>query len=162
MMNKKYIFSDGSAINNGRRNCVAAYAVYCGENDPNNIAMRVTKSASNQRAELSGVHHALKIVQSEIAKGSNCMYVIITDSMYAIQCLTLWGKKWEKNKWKKVNGSEIKHLDIIAPSLNFLSDRCELQHVNSHRPPPNDVTSHEFLIWYGNMQADKMARGALF
>ena len=90
---------------------------------------------------------------------------IVTDSKYAIDCLTKWCIAWERNGWMTSKGDPVKHAEVIKESLmlvrtlpeNFEADepRVKFRHVRSHRKKPIDRA--EAFFWTGNDQADRMA-----
>ncbi len=156
----KYIFTDGSATKNGKVGCQAAYAIYFGVNDTRNVARRVFTDPSNQRAELAAIKEALDIIATTTKTDEQ--HTIVTDSEYSIKCLTLWYTKWKLNGWKRADGQDVKHLDLIQPSLLLLSERpCILQHIRSHKSQPKDKSSIEYSLWLGNKRADEMAKSVI-
>merc|ERR1712216_195522 len=85
---------------------------------------------------------------------------LYTDSKYLINSITLWYKKWEQNNWKTSTGKSIKNLNLIK-KLYYYSKNLKVKffHVNSHQKKP-DEKSKEYKIWFGNDQADKLAKNA--
>ena len=57
-----FVYTDGSASNNGADNCRAAFSVYFGENDKRNHSSEIFDNPSNNRAELYAILHAITIV----------------------------------------------------------------------------------------------------
>ena len=156
------IFTDGSCINNGKRNAYGGVGVYFGKNDTRNYAMPQTKTPSNQKGELVGILKAL-----ELSRLPNI--IIYTDSRYSIKCVTSgkngWIDNWKKTNsnpklWKNSKGKSVKHAEIIAQidSLQKTKESVELRHVNSHQAEPIDKNSQKYFIWYGNDKADKLAK----
>ena len=81
---------------------------------------------------------------------------ILTDFMYTLNALTIWGQIWERNQWVTWTGKSVISKDIIKGArelLGLLFDqglRVQVTHVRSHAG-----------MW-GNEQADELARkGAL-
>jgi|TARA_B100001971_G_scaffold158297_2_gene147996 ribonuclease HI len=156
------IFTDGSCINNGKRNAYGGVGVYFGKNDTRNYSMAQTKTPSNQKGELVGILKAL-----ELSRLPNV--IIYTDSRYSMKCVTSgkngWIDNWKKTNsnpklWKNSKGKSVKHAEIIAQidSLKKTKQSVELRHVNSHQSEPIDKNSQKYFIWYGNDQADKLAK----
>lgn len=98
---------------------------------------------TNQRAELRAVIEALKA----IPEGGRCE--IISDSMYAINCLTLFREKWERNGFKTFNGHEISHIQLVLEGHKLMDKRAiALTHVRGHTGDG------------GNELADRLANSA--
>lgn len=77
---------------------------------------------SNQRSELWAIYTALQTVLRSHEKMPFPPCVIVTDSEYAIGCLTKWSPYWIKHGWKTKSGSDVKNKDIIQPILKILKD----------------------------------------
>lgn len=152
----EYVFTDGSCINNGKINSFGGYGVYFGENDKRNISKRFSsgEKVTNNKAELKAILECLKILKK------NKSYIIVTDSMYSIKCLTVWNKNWIKNNWKTSTRKDVKNKEIIKAILkNMESKNIKFKHVKSHKTPPKDKNSQEYFFWKGNDIVDKMANG---
>jgi len=160
------VFTDGGAKNNGKKSCVAAWAVYFGEFNLAiyNSSDRILIDPSNQKAELYAIRMALKNLLDYLQTNTVTSIRIVTDSQYSIDCLTKWYKNWEKNGWRTAKGDHVKHSTVIKESLAMISEidkrhriKVIFTHVNSHMIPPKDTLSDEYAMWYGNFMADKMA-----
>lgn len=144
------VYTDGASRNNGKPNAKAGYGVYFGQGDPRNISERLPgKLQTNQRAELMAISRALDIVP----RGSHVR--IYSDSQYAINSLTAWVDKWEKNNWTTATGTPVQNSDIIKPTLAKVRNRAA----------EGDPTTFEYVKGHsssvGNAAADKLAvRGA--
>ena len=152
------IFTDGSCINNGKKNAYGGMGVYFGKNDKRNYSMPQTKIPSNQKGELVAILKAL-----ELSRLPNV--IIYTDSKYSISCVEKWIHDWKKTNsdpklWKNSRGKFVKHSEIIAQidTLKKLKESVEFRHVNSHQAEPIDKNSQKYFIWYGNDKADKLAK----
>ncbi len=90
------IATDGACANNP--NGLAAWAWY--ENDES-WQVGTFDVASNNVAELTGIIKALEVTN---------LYpqdvLILSDSRYAINCLTVWCHNWERNGWRKRPSSD--------------------------------------------------------
>lgn len=112
------IWTDGACRSNGKLAARAGVGVYFGNNDPRNLAERLPgERQTNQRAELMALKRALEM----------CPYNrnarIISDSNYAIKCVTEWFKNWEKNGWKNSTGKVVDNRDIIEDVLKRIRER---------------------------------------
>lgn len=146
------IFTDGSCINNGKKNSKGGIGVFFGDNDSRNISERLNcDKITNQVAELTAISRALDIVINY----KDIVY-IYTDSSYCINIFVNWIKGWEKNNWKKKDGA-IKNLELIQEIYNKLKFMTVIfKHVKSHCKEPNKNNS-DYFIWHGNNQADILA-----
>ena len=87
---------------------------------------------TNNTAELNALHQSLLLAEKAI---NNIKTVAIyCDSMYSINCVSVWAYGWKAKGWKKKSG-EIKNLDMIR-EIHDLYDRIkndiQLQHVKAH------------------------------
>lgn len=159
-----FVFTDGAASKNGGENCEASWSVYFADQDHRNCSGRVELSPSNQKAELYAILQALQLTADEPD------VTIVTDSKYAIDCLTKWCNSWKRNGWVTAKGEPVKHVEVIQQSLAFVHSlggadfetdepRVKFRHVKSHRKQPTD--GQELFFWLGNDHADRMARRVL-
>ncbi|KAK3316883.1 ribonuclease H-like domain-containing protein [Apodospora peruviana] len=111
------VYTDGSALGNGKRGAMAGVGVYFGEGDPRNISERLEgMPQTNQRAELMAILRTFEVL------GDDKSCEIRSDSKYAIQCVTEWFQSWERNNWMTRNG-DVQNQDIIRPIINRLRAR---------------------------------------
>lgn len=100
---------------------------------------------TNQRAELTAILRALEIVPR------NRDVSIITDSRYAIDCVTLWYINWRKNGWKNSSGKPVENKDLVENILAKIEERDSLK----------VQTAFEWIKGHanhlGNVEADKLA-----
>ena len=83
-----HIFTDGSCINNGKKNSKGGVGVFFADNDPRNISQELTcDKVTNQVAELTAISIALDIV-----KDNKDIVYIYTDSSYCINIFVNWIK----------------------------------------------------------------------
>lgn len=144
----RYVYTDGACIHNGKRNARAGAGVYYGENDARNLSTPVEGAQTNNAAEATALLLACKQIATELVHDPTATYVIVSDSHYAIQYATHWGKKHERCGWMKevANKELLRELYKIASGLplTFL-------HVKAHT---NRLDKHSL----GNQQADILAR----
>lgn len=152
---QRFIYTDGAALGNGTQECKAAYAVWFGDNDPRNVYGTVHDEPSNQIAELTAVKKALEIIRS-----SKHSWTVVTDSQYSIDCLTKWVHTWKQNGCKTSNNKPVKHKCTIQDAADMLAGHT-LLHVHSHSRQPTNAYSIGWKHWYGNRQADALAKSAL-
>ena len=150
------VFTDGSALNNqNKEKRIGGIGVYFGKNDNRNVSLSLDGNVTNQIAELKACIVALKKCNT------NNELNIYTDSRYVIGCMTLWITKWIQNDWKKYDGGEIKNIDLIKELYSLVKSRkknVNFHHVKAHTKKPTDA--QKFIIWEGNLMADKLATDA--
>ncbi|MDY6989900.1 MAG: ribonuclease H family protein [Thermodesulfobacteriota bacterium] len=87
---------------------------------------------TNNTAELNALHQSLLIAERALTETKRV--VIYGDSMYAINCISLWAYSWKNKGWTKGAG-EIKNLEKIQ-KIHGLYDRIkddvQLLHVKAH------------------------------
>ena len=169
------LYTDGSCINNGKRNSLGGCGIYIDTNasfiKKNQISFKfssicVNEKATNQKTELLAIAIALKLVKKVTNKypNLNVKFTIITDSLYSLKCTTEWIKKWEANGWITSNKNPVKNQTLLKAIHKLSKDlpMVTFKHVRSHRKKPNNVSeeSEVYKKWYGNHMADKLARNA--
>lgn len=163
------VWTDGSCLANGRRGSVGGVGVFFGDNDLRNISDSLSTQDiphTNQKAELRAISLALKVLlrDGDKEKNKKIHVTIYTDSMYSINCIDKWAENWEKNGWKTVGGQKVKNLELIQRAVRRykkvkkMYKSLKFRHINSHMRAPNDKKSKEYEVWYGNEQADKLAK----
>jgi len=82
---------------------------------------------TNNRMELLAIYRALE----ELEIGPPIK--LYSDSMYAINSLTIWGPGWFKKGWKNSEGNPVKNRDLIEPLLMLVGlHQVEFLHVKGH------------------------------
>ena len=154
------IFTDGSTFNNQSKDKSKARAgvgVFFGDNDKRNMSKKLkTKKVTNQVAELMAIYYAINkaLTTTDVYEKTIHIY---SDSMYSINCITTWSKSWEKNNWKKSDGTKIENKKIIK-KLYYLYNNLDIKftHVKAHKKEPSK-DSEKYFKWYGNNKADYLA-----
>jgi ribonuclease HI len=155
---KIYIFTDGGCKNNGKNNAKGAYSVFFEEHSSLNKSGLVISEPTNQKAELTAILKSLEILNENSEYFKNKQIVIVTDSMYSINCVTKWSKNWKTNGWKNAKGQSIKNKEIIVEIVDLyekLEKPPKFQHVFSHTKEPSEKNTLAYQLWYGNYQVDK-------
>lgn len=145
-----YVYTDGSCYNNGKINAISGIGVYFGNNDPRNISKRITGKQSNNTAELTAIIEAFNIIKNDINNGLKI--TIVTDSEYAIKCVSSYGKKCEDKMWN----IDIPNKELVKTVYECYKDKTNVKfmHIRSHTDN-NDIHS------VGNDSADKLANMAI-
>ena len=171
---KVYIFTDGNCKKNGQIGSKAGYAVYFTDDKesiyyPLNFCSKlVDTQPTNQKAELTAMLKAFEILNENEMTFNDKDIVIVSDSMYAIKCLTDWYKNWERNNWKTAKGETIKNESLIKTLIGLKKKvesargmQFKFKHVHSHTVCPQNRDSNDYLLWYGNNQVDTMINQVL-
>lgn len=142
------IFTDGSSsLNSG----CCGWGI-TGMMGSKRLRMAGGMRGTNQLAELYAVVTALNglVYASSQATDFDVLPArIVTDSMYAIGCMTSFRKKWESNGFRSASGSQVQHVNLIKNghrAMDLLAGRVELVHVRGH-------TGNS-----GNEEADKLSK----
>jgi ribonuclease HI len=155
------VFCDGSSLNNNSKkgDKAGGIGVFFGENDARNISEAITSGKiTNQVAELLAAIKALYILKNDNYKGFVYIY---TDSMYVVNCMVSYCKKWEKQGWKKEDKSEIENLELIQELYKMTREmKVIYKHCRAHQEEPAKKDSDEYRVWYGNNMADMLATAA--
>jgi ribonuclease HI len=153
-----YIFTDGSSTNNGSKNSIAGYGVYIPEPTEIKIAMsrKLPKGTTNNSAELKAILEALKLIKHMNLSTLNITNtIIVTDSEYAINCITKWCHKWIKQNWKSLSGNDVKNKELIQEIYPLYKKyKISFKHINSH-------TGKAGFFYEGNRIADELASGII-
>lgn len=147
------VYTDGSALGNGKHHAKAGWGVYWGQGDSRNAYGKVDSGEqTNNRGELMAIREAVQQIDRDRFVSDNSKFEIRADSQYAIDSITKWSKSWEKNGWVTSTGSPVLNRDLIEPIKssisNLRSDGIDVSfsYVKGH-------AGHE-----GNTAADELAR----
>jgi ribonuclease HI len=165
MSSKFSVYTDGSCLNNGKKNSIGAIGIYFSDNDPDNLGQVIDNEGTkitNQTMELLACVQALQIIKDKISNGLNAKIIFVyTDSTYLINSMTKWYNSWEKNGWKNTKGKDVENKELIQLLYKLKSDFIVIfKHVRSHQDAPTNTKSEEYRSWYGNFMADKFATDA--
>ncbi|OLQ74340.1 ribonuclease HI [Photobacterium proteolyticum] len=90
-------------------------------------------NGTNNSAELNALYQALLIAKENVAKGKSVQ--VLSDSVYSINCISVWAHSWKKKGWQRKEPGDIKNLEIIQASHELylaLKDVITLSHVKGH------------------------------
>ena len=129
------IYTDGSSLNNGRKNSKGAFACVYPSISAESFGrpLPADGSQTNQTAELTGILEGVRTLKT-ISDVSGSVVRICTDSEYAINCLTKWITGWRKRDWKTAEGKPVVHkvlLEAILKELEGLGGH-QFVHVKAH------------------------------
>jgi ribonuclease HI len=149
---KKYIYTDGACIHNGKKYAKAGIGIFFGLGDKRNVSERITGKQTNNAAELEAILRVFKILDKEIKKGEE--YVIMTDSEYAIKCMGSYGYKLALKHWK--TDKPIPNFEKVKEGFTLFQTypNVTLEHVRAH-------TGKKDIHSLGNEWADKLATASI-
>lgn len=167
------IFTDGACSSNGKKSARTGCGIYI-EDDNREFSHTLDSAKSlcgitgamkhtNNTGELLAILCALVLAREPERNIGKRELIIYTDSMYSINCLSVWLKNWKKNNWKTAAGNDVKNKTLIqaidARKSEFKS--VIFVYVQAHCPEPLDRSSEEHRLWFGNDIADKLATQAI-
>jgi ribonuclease HI len=149
---KKYVYTDGACIHNGKKYAKAGIGIFFGLDDKRNISERITGKQTNNAAELEAILRVFKILDKEIKKAEE--YVIMTDSEYAIKCMGSYGYKLALKHWK--TDKPIPNFEKVKEGFTLFQTypNVTLDHVRAH-------TGKKDVHSLGNEWADKLATASI-
>jgi ribonuclease HI len=145
-----YLYTDGACSKNGSTDAKAGIGIYFGPDDPRNISKRIDGKQTNNTAELTAIIEAYPIIEQDILSGKSIC--IVSDSEYAIRCVTSYGEKCAKKGWNldmpnKELVKEIYELYKNVKNISFI-------HIRAH-------TGNTDIHSLGNAGADELANRAI-
>ena len=147
------VFTDGSALNNGAKNCKAGYACVWPEHRELDFSEPIPQGTNN-RAEYLAVIKAIETADGVLDTAFEKTLVIYTDSMLLINTITKWMGGWKRNSWRKRDGHPIANPDLVKRLDELMGRRrVSLRHVRAH----TGGTDYESRY---NDVADRMAKEA--
>ena len=146
-----YVYTDGACSNNGRPGAEAGIGIYFGEGDPRNVSKKLplSQKQTNNVAELEAILQTYPIIEADIIQGKTIC--IVSDSDYAIRCLTTYGASCEAGMWKK----DIPNKELVKTVYTTYKGKgVQSMHIMAH-------TAKRDIHSLGNDGADKLANKAL-
>jgi ribonuclease HI len=156
-----YVYTDGACSNNGKRGALAGIGIFFGINDSRNVSKRIEGKQTNNMAELTAIIETYSIIESDIrghgvgGGGEGLKKVtIVTDSEYAMKCVSSYGEKCDKKGWDNL---DIPNQELVKIAYNLYKDKyanIRFLHIKAHT---NKTDVHSI----GNENADKLANMAI-
>jgi ribonuclease HI len=145
-----YVYTDGACSNNGKDNASAGIGIFFGIDDIRNVAKKIIGTQTNNRAELTAIIETYYIIEKDIVNEKKI--AIVSDSEYAIKCVSAYGEKCAKNSWK----ADIPNKELVKTAYEMYKDKLNIQfiHVKAH-------TKNTDIHSVGNDNADKLATMAI-
>ena len=155
MTSDYYVYTDGACVNNGQENAMAGMGIYFGDDDPRNVSKRGVGKQSNNTAELGAIIEAYTIIKDDVENGK--VVTIVSDSIYAIRCVTTYGEKCAAKGWS----ADIPNKDMVKRGYElyrrnspFAEHRIFFKHIKAH-------TGKDDVHSLGNENADRLANMAI-
>lgn len=145
-----FVYTDGSCSKNGSASAAAGIGIYFGEGDPRNLSKRVEGKQTNNTAELGAMLEVYRILESDIMSGKKIG--VVSDSEYAIRCVTTYGAKCAAKGWSEPIPN--KELVKRAYELYKGAPHVKFFHVMAH-------TAKSDMHSVGNDAADRLANAAV-
>ena len=156
------VFTDGSTRGNGKATAKGGIGVYFPEHSNWNYSEPITsetfkKPVTNNLTELYSIKKAIEIAEYH-NPNTKLSLTIYSDSKYCCDIFNSWAKTWEKNDWKKRDGTTILNKSLIQNIWETIKKHniC-LKHCRSHCDEPLNKETEAYRIWYGNKMADNLA-----
>ena len=145
-----YVYTDGACSNNGKDNAFAGIGIFFGINDNRNISKNIEGKQTNNTAELSAIIETYNIIENDIINGKKI--AIVSDSEYAIKCVSSYGEKCSKQNWNV----DIPNKELVKIAYELYKNKHNIKfiHIKAHT---NNTDNHSI----GNDNADKLANLAI-
>ena len=146
-----YVYTDGGCSNNGQTNATAGIGIFFGLNDTRNVSKQIKGKQTNNTAELSAIIETYAIIEKDVLiHGKNI--AIVSDSEYAIKCVTSYGEKCSKKNWNV----DIPNKELVKTAYNMYKERQNVTfiHIKAH-------TNKKDIHSIGNAHADRLASLAI-
>ena len=93
--------------------------------------------SGGRSATTNNVMELQAILQAVRAFPAPAALHIQSDSMYSLNCVTIWWKAWKKKGWRKSNGDVVANLDLVKTILAELDGRdVTFEWVRGHNGHP--------------------------
>jgi len=143
------VYTDGACSGNGTPAARGGIGVWFAKDSPDNVSRPIRGPVhTNNVAELQAIEAAL----DALAARGVTHATVYSDSMYAINALTLWAPKWAARGWRTAAGTPVANQELIAAILAKLAGSGFLGVTLAYVPGHAGVE--------GNEGADALARAA--
>ncbi|KAH7413302.1 ribonuclease-like protein H [Cadophora sp. MPI-SDFR-AT-0126] len=141
------IYTDGSALGNGKTGAVAGVGVFFGIGDKRNVSESLDGPVqTNNRAELTGIQRAFEIAPRKTD------VEIITDSNYSINCVSVWYASWIKKNWVTSGGKVVENQDLIKGIRLLIEERealgaeTKFTWIKGHNDDPGNTAADRLAV----------------
>jgi ribonuclease HI len=142
-----YVYTDGACSNNGKTTALSGIGIFFRLDDSRNVSKKIEGLQTNNVAELTAIIETYFIIEPDICSGKKI--AIVTDSEYAIKCVSTYGEKCHNTNWVQM----IPNKDLVKKAYDLYKNRSNIKfiHVKAHT---NNTDMHSI----GNYNADKLAQ----
>ena len=161
-MKEWIVYTDGSVSNNGKKNSKGGIGIFFDDKNPDNLGKQLhIENITNNICELEACRTAINIITNKKSFTNQDTIIISTDSNYLINSIVKWANTWEKNNWKNTKNEIIKNLDLIQNIRKYyLKYNIIFKYIRAHQKKPHIEEIELYKDWYGNNQADLLARNS--
>lgn len=145
-----YVYTDGACSNNGKKNALSGIGIFFGINDIRNISKKITGTQTNNTAELTAIIETYYIIEDDIKNDKKI--IIVSDSEYAIRCVSSYGEKCFKKNWN----IDIPNKELVKKAYELYKDKLNVKFIRI-KAHTNNTDVHSI----GNENADKLAKMAI-
>jgi ribonuclease HI len=144
------VYTDGACSNNGKKNAIAGIGIFFGVDDVRNTSKKIEGKQSNNTAELSAIVETYHIIKDDIINGKKI--AIVSDSQYAIWCVSSYGEKCCKKNWNV----DIPNKELVKTAYELYKNIPNIRfiHIKAH-------TDNTDIHSLGNHNADRLANMAV-
>ena len=145
-----YVYTDGACSNNGAARALAGLGIFFGVGDFRNTTKKIEGKQTNNVAELTAIIETYRLIEEDVTAGKKV--TIVSDSEYAIRCVSSYGEKCYKKGWP----AEIPNKELVKTAYELYMNIPNIQflHVRAH-------TGNTDIHSFGNDKADKLANLAI-
>lgn len=129
MKNKHTIYTDGSCLNNGKKNNSGGYCgILISENGNETIVKGRENNTTNNRMELKAIIESIKCIPNK----SNTI-IIYSDSKITVDAINTGLAKWQAKNWKTSAKTPVANQDLWKEYLEVSKNHIiTAQHVKGH------------------------------
>lgn len=127
------------------------------------LACKCPGAQTSSRSELCAIDRLL----SEVRAGNTPLEAseklrVFSDNEVAVKTYTMWMDSWERNGWRTKSKKPPENLDIVKNLLahkRAIGDRVSIEWTAAHKKrPAGGAKALATIVWFGNQQADLLAR----
>lgn len=134
-----YVFTDGGIRNQNKKSkdnnitTLGSHSFILYLNGKEYEHVECQRDSTSNREELLGILHGLQKL-----KRKDLPVIVVSDSQYCVNSLSLWLPKWKKNKWISSTKEPVKNRDILESLDEVISefDNITFEWVRGHNNHP--------------------------
>jgi ribonuclease HI len=126
---EKPILNYAIAISSLKMNKKVCFSVFFEKHENFNIVKLIDDKITKNVAHFIAIHSIFTTIKQNYQEFSNHTLVLLSDNMYCIKSIMIYGKKWMENDFTKVDGTPVLNKDIIKDIL-ILKNELFLNSIN--------------------------------